>query len=124
MDDAAAEGVVQAGDGGPLGMLVRVKWGEGSRGVADLGLAEDTRGVEKDVAAVFELAGLLAREVLPQLDVPFALVFVPVAAGHLGVEGHVLAQVKDIANLVEVRPQVCGVGVEAWPVGVLVLTAQ
>ena len=84
-----------------------------------MGFAEDARGVQEDVAAVFELSGLLAREDLAEFDSPFALVLVPVATGHLGVEGHVLAEVEDVAHLVEVCPQVGGVRVEARPVGVL-----
>ena len=71
------------------------------------------------MAVVLKLARLLSREPLPQFDGPLSFVFLPVAAGDLGVEGHVLAQVKDAADLVEVGPQIGRVRVEARPVWVL-----
>ncbi len=71
------------------------------------------------MAVVLKLAGFLSWGLLPQLDGPLSFVFLPVTAGDLGVKGHVLAQVEDAANLVEIGPQIARVRVEARPVWVL-----
>ena len=71
------------------------------------------------MTVVLELPDLTTRLGLFEFDLPFALLLVPIAAYNGSVEVHVLAQIKRVADLVEVCPDVRRVAEEAWPVGIL-----
>jgi len=62
------------------------------------------------VTVVFELAGFVAGGGLSQLDGPFSLVFLPVGTDDLGVERHILAQIKDLAHFIEILAYVSRIG--------------
>jgi hypothetical protein len=68
---------------------------------------------------VLKLPWLLARCLLSQLYFPLALVFLPIAANNLSVEGHVFPQVECVANLIEILPDVRRVRKVSRPIRVL-----
>lgn len=87
--------------------------------IRPLEIIQDASAVEEDVASLFELADRRAgrRVCLPEFDQPFSSLLLPVAADHLGVEGHVFSETPYLTHLVQVLPDVWAVGEEARPIG-------
>ena len=82
-----------------------------------LEVVEDARTVEEQIASIFKQPRCPVRLRLLELDQPFALVLFPVATDDFGFEGHIFSQAPNIADLVQVFPDVWCVREETGPVG-------
>ena len=62
--------------------------------------------MKQKMAAVFKQPSAAISLGLLELHKPFSCLLLPVAANHLGLECHVLPQIPDIADFVEILPDV------------------
>lgn len=83
-----------------------------------LEIVQDASCVVQQIALLGELPRLPAGARLPQRDFPHSLVVLPFGPHHLSVERHVLLQVENIGDLVQVFMDIRRVGEEAGPVWV------
>lgn len=82
-----------------------------------LEVVQNARTMQKHVTSIFKQPRRTVGFRFLELDEPFSLVLVPVTANNFGSEGHKFPKAPDVANLVQVLPNVWCVGEEAWPVG-------
>lgn len=80
-------------------------------------VVKDTCPMQEDIASVLEFSCRAVRLRFAKLDQPFSLLLFPVASDNFCVEGHEPAEIPDLTDLVEVFPDVGGVGEKARPVG-------
>ena len=82
-----------------------------------LEVVENTCAMEEQIASILKQPCTTIRLRFLELDQPFALVLFPVATDDFGLEGHVFPQAPNIADFVQVFPDVWRVRKEAGPVG-------
>lgn len=71
------------------------------------------------MAVIVELLWFMSRPLSPETNIPLAFVLDPATLEHFCLELHVLSEIEGIADLVEIFPDIGGVGEVSRPVGVL-----
>lgn len=76
------------------------------------------------MASIFVLALASVRISLLELHEPLSRLLLPITANDLSRKGHIFAESPDLANLIQILPDIGCIRKESWPIGLGMRTSK